>query len=325
MKFKTKTTWIASLFVVGVFTATTGQAQSFLTNGLVAYYPFNGNANDASGNGSNATAINAVLTTDRFGYTNAAYLFNGANSWLQTTNCWPVVGTNAVTVSCWIYYQGGSPQPYAESTMVNWGGNVVFGNRFEFRLADNSGLNIPGVSSMCLDGGGNASVALASIYDNQWTHLVVVKPLGGGLNSVEFFVNGIQVPTVQQSDNSYLFNLVTNDSLTIGRGDSATPGRVFDGSIDDVRIFNVALSSNEVAQLYQDESAQIVNLNKAVWLSFSNLRSGTNYQVQVSTALTGSFTNYGSPFTATNSTMNYPAYWNVGDWSQLFFRLQALP
>ena len=38
-----------------------------LNNGLVAYYPFNGNANDASGNGNNGTVNGATLTTDRFG------------------------------------------------------------------------------------------------------------------------------------------------------------------------------------------------------------------------------------------------------------------
>ena len=46
---------------------TSASAQSFLTNGLVAYYPFNGNANDASGNGNNGTVNGAILTQDRFG------------------------------------------------------------------------------------------------------------------------------------------------------------------------------------------------------------------------------------------------------------------
>lgn len=58
------------------------QAQSFLTNGLTAYYPFNGNANDASGNGNNGTVNGATLTADRFGNANSAYRFNGA-SWVQ--------------------------------------------------------------------------------------------------------------------------------------------------------------------------------------------------------------------------------------------------
>jgi hypothetical protein len=294
-------------------------AQTF-ANGLVAYYPFDGNANDASGNSNNATVVNAELCNDRFGDANEAYLFNGSSSWLQVTNFWPVVGTNAVTVSCWIYYQGGTPQPYAESTIVNWGGNAVFGNRFEFRLTDNSGLDIQGIASMCLDGGGNASVALASIYTNIWTHVVVVKPLNGGLNDVAFYVNGALVPTMYDPDTSYKFDFVTNDSLTIGRGDSATPARVFDGAIDDVRIYNRALSSAEVQQLYESESSPSINLVKAVTVNFSHLTVGTNYQLQVSTDL-NSWTNFGAPFTAASSFMAYSNYWNVPDWNQLFFRL----
>ena len=48
-------------------------AQNEFTNGLVAYYPFNGNANDASGNGNNGIPSNASLVTDRFGTANGAY------------------------------------------------------------------------------------------------------------------------------------------------------------------------------------------------------------------------------------------------------------
>jgi hypothetical protein len=59
--------------------------------------------------------------------------------------------------------------------------------------------------------------------------------------------------------------------------------------------------------------------------SFSNLSLGTNYQLQVSKNLNGSFTNYGSLFTATNSTMIYPQNFNVANWSKLFFRLQVAP
>ena len=47
--------------VLGLGLASTGYSQSFLTNGLVAYYPFNGNANDASGNGNNGTPQNTSL------------------------------------------------------------------------------------------------------------------------------------------------------------------------------------------------------------------------------------------------------------------------
>ncbi len=63
------------------------QAQSFLTNGLVLYYPFDGNANDASGNGNNGTVEGATLTTDRFGNPNSAYYFNGVNNDILVPEC----------------------------------------------------------------------------------------------------------------------------------------------------------------------------------------------------------------------------------------------
>jgi hypothetical protein len=67
-------------------------------------------------------------------------------------------------------------------------------------------------------------------------------------------------------------------------------------------------------------SSPLVNLVKAVTVSFSNLTVGTNYQLQVSSDL-NSWTNLGTPIIATNSFMTYTNYWNVSDWNQLFFRL----
>ena len=51
-----------------------------VTTGLVAYYPFSGDAGDASGNGNDGTVSNATLATDRHGATGSAYLFNGTDS-----------------------------------------------------------------------------------------------------------------------------------------------------------------------------------------------------------------------------------------------------
>jgi hypothetical protein len=67
-----------------------------------------------------------------------------------------------------------------------------------------------------------------------------------------------------------------------------------------------------------------LSLLKAVKPSFNNLTLGTNYQLQVSGDL-NTWTNQGSPFTATNPTMIYPQYWDVDNWNQLFFRLQVSP
>jgi len=60
-------------------------ARGDLTNGLLAYYPFNGNANDEAGNGFHGTVVGATLTKDRLGNANSAYNFNGTNAFIQAS------------------------------------------------------------------------------------------------------------------------------------------------------------------------------------------------------------------------------------------------
>jgi hypothetical protein len=56
------------------------------TNGLVGWWPFNGNANDESGNGNNGTVNGATLTADRFGNLNKAYSFDGVDNYIHVLN-----------------------------------------------------------------------------------------------------------------------------------------------------------------------------------------------------------------------------------------------
>jgi hypothetical protein len=99
---------------------------------------------------------------------------------------------------------------------------------------------------------------------------------------------------------------------------------LMEGSLDDIRLYTRALSSNEVAQLYAIEAGPRVDLIKAVKPSFSYLTLGSNYQLQLSGDLS-TWTNQGSAFTATNASMIYPQYWDVDNWNQLYFRLQVAP
>src|SRR3990167_4957400 len=83
--------------------AHTKAAFADLKDCLVAYYPFNGNANDESGNGNNGTVNGATLTTDRFGNTNKAYSFDGVNDYIDIGNNTNLKRYNtSFTVSSWI-------------------------------------------------------------------------------------------------------------------------------------------------------------------------------------------------------------------------------
>ena len=74
-----------------------------ITTGLVAYYPFNGNANDASGNSNNGTVKGAQLTTDRNGKANSAYHFNGVSDHITLNPSATLsLGANGFTLSAWV-------------------------------------------------------------------------------------------------------------------------------------------------------------------------------------------------------------------------------
>jgi len=158
----------------------------------------------------------------------------------------------------------------------------------------------------------------AVVNDNHWHNCTSVLD---GQGTASMYVDGA---LSSQSTYNASLNYLSQPFWRIGADQfGGQMWNVFNGLIDDVRIYNVAFSSNQVQQLYQYESAPQVGLVEAVIPTFSNLHLGTNYQLEVSTSLSGTFTNYGSPFTATNSTMIYPQYFNVANWNQFFFRLVA--
>ncbi|MCX5902335.1 MAG: hypothetical protein NTV89_02440, partial [Proteobacteria bacterium] len=89
------------LFVIPLFF--TPNAFAGISDGLVAYYPFNGAANDASGNGNNGTVAGATLTEDRFGNASSAYSFDGNDDKITVSDA-PALnfGTGSFTLAVWI-------------------------------------------------------------------------------------------------------------------------------------------------------------------------------------------------------------------------------
>ncbi|HEY5915708.1 MAG TPA: LamG domain-containing protein [Verrucomicrobiae bacterium] len=225
---------------------TWGQAPP--TNGLVAFYPFNGNANDQTGSGINGTVSNAVLVADRFGHTNAAYFFNGTNSQITFSSV-PVVPPTLWTLSAWV--NPASTNQLGTAVTVGYDdGRPTVANGFSFGIAGNqgssSGGELYGVVGADPWQWGNSGFTFPAA--NRWYH-VAMMDAGGWL---VFYVNGL--PTA-----AGLIGLTWPPRLptafTIG---SATGVRFFNGAVDDVRIYNTSLSSSEVQQLYQYESQPCV-------------------------------------------------------------------
>jgi hypothetical protein len=213
------------------------QAQSFPTNGLIAYYPFNGSANDESGNGNNGVVSGATLTQDQFGRSGMAYAFNGSNS-LITFNI-PNIPTGAAprSLSLWA---AANPIPSTGECLACWGAGQ-YGQAFSIEANGSpltwwGGLFGPPPADDL-----NSGV----IVDTNWHQLVFVYD---GTNA-SIAVDGVQKAIASRSPDTAFSAFIVG----VGVGPEGLSG-FFSGSIDDVRIYNRALSTNEVAQLYAIES-----------------------------------------------------------------------
>ena len=218
-----------------------------LTKGLLAYYPFNGSFNDASGNGNNGVATNgAYLSTGFLGRANTAAAFDGNDDYI-IVNDNGKLSSDSVTVSLWVVantinrMQSIVTRANFENTAaVSWGvgQSLVAPNRWEFGVAKSSDdcqkLHVYDASIYC-----NST---QSINPGQWYHVLAT------------FVNGVQKIYID----GVLKGTLTRDFKTLKKCSNAQfiiggwwKGGInsIDGKIDEVRIYNRGLSDCEIKEL----------------------------------------------------------------------------
>jgi hypothetical protein len=207
-------------------------------DGLVAYYPFSGDANDASGNGHSASEINgATLVSDRFNTPASAYKFNANASYILVPDA-PNLRLSTLTLAAWIrpFSTGEGHQAIIAKY---WGRTDDHSQRsyaFELTPSDNR-PQFTGIS------GGNFVVGdTARVPLDSWTHLAATY----NGSETRLYMNGV-LHKIGGPDGA--LNLGTND-LTIGNTKAAAINTWFNGVIDEVVICNRALSSSEVSSLY---------------------------------------------------------------------------
>ena len=220
------------------------------TNGLVGYYPFNGNANDESGNSNNGTATNVVYSQDRFNIDYKSSLLNG-NSYVTISNSSNLQSLNNVmTISGW----------FKPTTFFNnqWYSLICKSNSFsptQFSIqAGPTGINFlnNGVSYQFL----------TNINLNTWYFFAIVQ----NQNTVNFYINNLTYTAT--SPGTYTYTYSTNNNMEIGR-DIYGATEYSNGKIDDIGIWNRALTQDEVTSLYYAENTcQSLVINTGV-LSFN--------------------------------------------------------
>jgi hypothetical protein len=249
------------LFAISVpfiFFIANAHASLSITNGLVAAYEFEGNANDSTANANHGTVYGATLASDRFGNSNSAYAFDGNDYILASASFLPAAER---TVALWFNADTVSNKP----NLIGYGGSTSTPPGKSWLMGINH-WGYPAYSVTCHYG----TNTLQYYYDEEpvgeWFHYAITTESSG----TRIYINGVEM----ESNSTFINNtLVDGTDLAIGVSVSKygyapyTDRNVgyFIGSMDDVLIYDRALSPTEIERL------STVPIPAAFWLLGSGL------------------------------------------------------
>jgi hypothetical protein len=203
---------------------------AYTNNGLVAYYPFDGNANDESGNGNNGTVHGTTLTSDRCGNPGSAYLFNGTDSYIEIDHSASLDFNQQISISFWVEFKSSGPYyfPYHIIEKGDAWGTGLRENDINWGVTTDSGYFNAWTQNFQL----NKFYHLAMTYDG---------------STVNTYVDG------QIKASAPAGGLMKSNTDKIYIGEYRSGGDYyFDGTLDDMRIYNRMLEPREISALYNE-------------------------------------------------------------------------
>lgn len=214
------------------------------SKGLVGYYPFNGNALDASGMANNGTVSGAILTTDKFSTPDNAYSFNGTSSYINLGQPSSLKMKDSISISVWMNVNTVSTafQPVVSDNGSN---QVSVGPGKNLRLAGNK---LQFIVAGIYNGSPAATYIESPITAGNWVHAVVTYDK----NTIKMYLNNALV-----ASKAYTQSLSVNpNDLLIGK--SGQGNEFFNGKMDQIRIYNRAITVEEVKALYEETNKPVI-------------------------------------------------------------------
>ena len=213
-------------------------------DGLVGWWPFNGNANDESGNGNNGTVLNGTtLTSDRNDIANSAYEIDGVNcSSAKGVSIPAILQNTEYSISIWCKSNDSTK---INQTIINSSPHAFIGLNLNYNIP--SALNkfgaFYGNGGWILNAG---TMNWNSIQKQNWKHFVFVKTI----SELKFYENEQLVfnQIITPLSNPGQINSFTCGAITINGGSLCY--ETFKGKIDDVAIYNRALTGQQIQALY---------------------------------------------------------------------------
>ena len=201
------------------------------TNKLIVYYPFNGNANDESGNGNHGVIYGATLATDKLGNENCALSFDGNDDYVEISSS---LIFSEITFSAWVKIGDVYINNKRIFTIDDGEDSVYYYFDIEGTSLNTLAVNVGGVGIMDYDW---------PLISNSWTHIAVTYDG----NNVRIYKDGVLIEkgVISASPRTGL--------LYIGGVDNPNySAQTWDGIIDEVCIYNYQLSESEIQILYQN-------------------------------------------------------------------------
>ena len=267
---------LLSIVVLQCLTGISQTVPSYVpTNGLVGWWPFNGNANDESGNGNNGTVNGATLTYDRFGNTNAAYSYDGNSNYISSNTTGNYLF--GITVSAWI--KTGmlfSNYEHRGIVMSRFGMGLLTGLSLQDTM-QSGGLLMAGALNINdqISWGVNKNILP---NDNNWHYVcgTINNDYPNNTQYYSLYFDGNIVGSIIYNDTQ---SIKANQPFLFGKDDVNGYGnRYWDGQLDDIGIWNRALTQQEITALYQ---AQTCSLSISTQPSNQNTTTGSNTNFHV--------------------------------------------
>lgn len=232
-----------------------------LSDSLVAHYFLDGNGNDAVGN-NHGTVYGAIPTVDRNSNVNSAYLFDGIDDYINIGTYNDLSITGDITVSSWVKTPSSWPTTYHDSQIYARYSSLGY-NGVNLWL-DNSHLGSRAFGFIVKTGsntwGNEFAVTVSTLQLDTWYFVTGVREG----NNIKVYLNGVFEGTGVCSSSPIDYG--GSPIATIGEK-AAAAATWYDGVIDDVRIYNRALSTIEIQTLNTTISSVEFNKDKGNQIS----------------------------------------------------------
>ncbi len=232
------------------------------TNGLVGWWGFNGNANDASGNGHNGTINGSTWQNDRKSNPNNALSFNGTTNYVSLNNTIGNLGTSSFSITGWINLTAFPNQPYSAAIFSKRNSPGAQESFITLGVTGSGSLG----AEVCTNQYQNIQDSSALIL-NRWYFVCLTK----SNDSLLLYVNGEKV----KAEKYTLTGSITNTAMaSIGASNINGNWAGFVNAIlDDIGIWNRVLTQQEISALYKGCFDTITNDTTIFYVSSANFQS----------------------------------------------------